>query len=282
MSIAITRQSYGKSRVCLSHIRRHDDRHDFIQIAVDVLLEGDFDDAYVAGDNHQVIPTDTMKNTVYAVARQHGVESIEAFAGHLAKHFTDSFGHVSVATVGVVESLWQRMAGPDGPHRHAFTGGCSEQHTCEVTAASGRVTMTSGLKGLQVLKTTESGFEGFVRDQYTTLGETSDRIFATTIAATWDCPELNRDWSAIRLQIREILLEVFSARYSPSVQKTLHEMADAVLERCSDVSEISLSMPNQHHLLVDLEKLGLENQNDIFVPTAEPFGVISATIARQS
>ena len=282
MTIAITRQSYGKSSVCLSHIRRSDEQHQFSQMAVDILLEGDFDGAYVTGDNGQIIPTDTMKNTVYAVARKQGVDNIEAFARDLGNHFVSQFDHVCVARIKIVESLWQRMNDQNGPHRHAFFGGFSEQHTCEVTAGREAVTMTSGLQGLQVLKTTESGFEGFVRDPYTTLPETSDRIFATTIAASWDCPKLDHDWSSTREEIRKILLDVFANRYSPSVQKTLYEMADAVLEQCSEVSEISLSMPNQHHLLADLEKLGLENQNDIFVPTAEPFGVISATIARNS
>ena len=54
------------------------------------------------------------------------------------------------------------------------------------------------------------------------------------------------------------------------------------LAECPEVSELSLNMPNQHHLLADIAKLKLENKNDIFVPTPEPFGVISATIRRGS
>ena len=280
MSISISSQSYGKARVCLSYVTRHADRHDFIQLAVEIALQGDFDTAYVDGDNSKVIPTDTMKNSVYGIARKCGVENIEAFGQDLANHFFDSFDHVDSATVSVVESLWQRIDSDGSPHRHGFVGGGSEQNTCQVTRSSDGTKMKSGLCGLQVLKTTDSGFEGFLQDQFTTLKETNDRIFATTITTEWPCEKLDHDWPATRTKIRGMLLDAFVAKYSPSVQKTLHEMADIVLAQCPEVSEISLNMPNQHHLLADIAKLNLENKNDIFVPTPEPFGVISATIRR--
>jgi urate oxidase len=280
MSISLSKQSYGKSRVCLSYVTRKDDRHDFVQIAVDVALEGDFEAAYSKGDNRLVVPTDTMKNTVYAIARLHGIESIEAYAQHLANHFYDSFEHVESATISVVENLWQRIDLDANAHGHAFTGGGSEQNTCAAISSADGVNLRSGLQGLQVLKTTDSGFEGFLKDQFTTLKETGDRIFATTITASWPCPDEHHDWKTTRNTIRNLLLDVFAHQYSPSVQKTLHDMAESVLTACPEINEISLNMPNQHHLLADIEKLDLKNENDIFVPTPEPFGVISATIRR--
>lgn len=280
MSISLSKQSYGKSQVCLSYVTRSEDRHDFVQLTVDVALEGDFEAAYFAGDNSQVVPTDTMKNSVYAIARVHGVESIEAFAMHLANHFYDSFEHVDMATISIVQSLWQRIELDDVAHGHAFTGGGSEQNTCQVSSYADGVSMRSGLRGLQVLKTTESGFEGFLKDKFTTLKETGDRIFATTITAGWPCKDEHHDWTTTRITIRNLLLDVFAHQYSPSVQKTLHDMAASVLVACPEIDEISLIMPNQHHILADIEKLGFKNQNDIFVPTPEPFGVISATIRR--
>jgi len=282
MSISISQQSYGKASVCLSYITRHADRHDFVQVAVEIALEGDFDAAYVEGDNSKVIPTDTMKNSVYGIARKHGVENIEAFAQNLAKHFHGSFDHVDAATISVVESLWQRIDSGGKPHAHSFVGGGSEQNTCCVTQSKDGITMTSGLQGLQVLKTTDSGFEGFLQDEFTTLKATNDRIFATTITAEWPCEQLDHDWTATRSKVRSLLLDAFVAQYSPSVQKTLHEMADLVLGACLEIDQISLNMPNQHHLLADIAKLNLENKNDIFVPTPEPFGVISATIRRDT
>lgn len=281
MNISLTQQSYGKAQVCLSHIRRHPDRHDFIQIVVDVGLEGDFDAAYTHGDNRMIVPTDTMKNSVYAIAKLHGIESIEAYAKHLARHFFDSFDHITKATVDVGEKIWQRIDVDGQAHPHAFTGGGREEFTCCAAATQNGVQLSSGLRGLQILKTTQSGFEGYLQDKFTTLKETSDRIFATTITATWRCAQGDHDWPKIRQTVRRLLLDVFANQFSPSVQKTLHDMAQAVLCECDAIGEISLNMPNQHHLLADLAKLNLENENEFFVPTPEPFGVISATISRQ-
>ncbi|MDA8744435.1 urate oxidase [Rubripirellula amarantea] len=280
MSVILTNQSYGKSQVCLSYVTRRDGIHDFIQITVDVALEGDFHAAYLEGDNSNVVPTDTVKNTVYAIARIHGVESIESFAQHLAKHFCKTYPQVDSTTVSISQTLWTRVCRDGASHDHAFVGGSNERNTCRVVATNDSLLMHSGLLGLQVLKTTESGFVGFSKDQYTTLAETTDRIFATTITADWPCGDPTLDWTQIRDTVRGCLLDIFSNRYSPSVQKTLHEMAEAVLEECPQIDEIALKMPNQHHIPADIAKLGLENNNDIFVPSPEPFGVISATIRR--
>ena len=282
MNVTVSQQSYGKSQVCLSYITRGADRHEFIQLTVDIALTGDFDNAYSAGDNANVVPTDTMKNTVYAVARTHGVENIETFARHLAGHFYDSFDHVGSASVSVQQQLWQRIDIDGESHGHAFTGGGSEMNTCQVIESADATEMHSGLKGLQVLKTSGSGFSGFHRDPYTTLIETDDRIFATTITASWSCSDVAHDWCKTRRAIRSLLLDVFAHQFSPSVQSTLYEMAKSVLAACPEIEEISLDMPNQHHLSVDMTRLDMENRNDIFVPTPQPFGVISATVRRDS
>ena len=280
MGAKLSKQSYGKSTVCLSYIERGEGRHEFTQIAVNVALEGDFDAAYTDGDNSKVVPTDTMKNSVYAIARLHGIGSIEQYAQHLANHFFDSFEQVQMATISVSQHLWNRIDLDGEAHGHAFTGGGSEMNTCTAVSSAEGIQLTSGLKGLQVLKTTESGFEGFAKDKFTTLSETNDRIFATTITADWPCADVHHDWTATRATIRNLLLDVFSHQFSPSVQKTLYQMAESVLSACPEVSEISLDMPNQHHLLADLAKMKLENKNDIFYPSPEPYGVISATVRR--
>ena len=282
MSISLTKQSYGKAKVCLSHITRNDNTHDFIQIEVNVALEGDFNAAYADGDNKLVVPTDTMKNTVYGIARQHGVESIESYAQHLANHFYDSFDQVGQATISVTQQLWTRIDLDGEAHGHAFTGGGKEENNCTVVSSGDGVSLRSGLKGLQVLKTTNSAFEDFHKDKFTTLSPTSDRIFATTITADWPCKDEHHDWTQTRATVRTLLLDVFAHQFSPSVQKTLYEMAKSVLAACPEISEISLDMPNQHHLLADIAKLNLKNDNDIFIPSPEPYGVISATVKRDS
>ena len=282
MGIALAKQSYGKAKVCLSYITRGDETHDFIQIEVNVALEGDFDAAYTDGDNSLVVPTDTMKNSVYGIARLHGVDNIESYAQNLANHFYDSFDQVKQVTISVTQQLWTRIDLDGEAHGHAFTGGGKEENTCTVVSSSDGVSMRSGLLGLQVLKTTNSGFEDFHQDKFTSLTPTSDRIFATTITADWPCENVDHDWTQTRKTVRKLLLDVFAHQFSPSVQKTLYEMAESVLAACPEISEIALDMPNQHHLLADIAKINLENDNDIFVPSPEPFGVISATVRRDS
>ena len=281
MNLTLTQQSYGKSSVKLSRVTRDGDQHYFVQLTADVLLDGDFEAAYARGDNANVVPTDTMKNTVYAMAKLHGVTDIETFAIALAKRFVETFDHVARADVSINQQLWQRIDLDGNAHGHAFISGGKEENTCRVVATDDLVDLTSGVAGIQVLKTTESGFSGFHKDEFTSLEETDDRIFATTITAEWGCHDLDHDWTTTRSTIRSLILDVFCHNFSPSVQKTLYEMAESVLVACPEVNYISLNMPNQHHLLADLKKLKLENDNEVFVPTGEPFGVISATISRE-
>jgi urate oxidase len=280
MSHSLAHHVYGKSQVRVSHVRRNGPRHEFTALSTEVLLSGEFEVAYTGGDNSPVIPTDTIRNTVYALAGTNGIASCEAFAVALGSHFVSKYSHVGAADIRIREQVWTRMYGDDGEHPHAFVGGSSEHNTCAARVTSEGVSLTSGLDGLQVLKTTQSGFSGFLRDEYTTLAETDDRILATTITADWSCRDVRADWTAHRRAIRDALLDVFANRFSPSVQRTLFEMAEAALDAFPVIDEIAITMPNQHHLPFDLRRLGLEDRKEIFVPTTEPFGTISATVKR--
>ena len=282
MPHSISRQSYGKCDVNLTQVSRDKNRHSIIELTADIELDGDFEASYVAGDNRLVIPTDTMKNTVYALAKQRGVACLESFGQILVKHFVDSFQHVSRAMARLSEQPWRRISVDGSEHPHAFIGGGSLRHIATVSSDRSSLEITSGLDGLTVLKTTGSGFSGFLKDQYTTLQKTDDRIFATTISSKWDYREQNADWTHCRQVVRETLLEVFATHESHSVQQTLYAMASAVLEACAALKSITLNLPNQHRLLADLKPFGLDNENEIFVPTSEPYGVISATVERGS
>jgi urate oxidase len=286
----VRRQSYGKSQVRLSRVHRGEAaggtpalqaRHEFIELTLSIGLAGDFDAAYTAADNSLVVPTDTMKNTVYVLAQQQGVKSAEQFVQALAAHFLQVYAHVVCVEIHGEEHIWSRMVHDGREHPHAFTGGGSERNTCSLIAARDGQSLRSGLKGLVVLKTTGSGFAGFWRDRYTTLPETDDRILATSIEATWPCLDPAADWSAARKTIRAALVEVFANQYSKSVQQTLYEMGRAALDACRLIEEIEITMPNQHHVPVNLAPFGLANAGEVFMPTSEPFGRISATIARR-
>lgn len=289
MKATLWQDSYGKSRVRLTKVNREGKVHDAVEISVDIELSGDFEAAYIGGDNSLVIPTDTMKNTVYALARQHDVRFIEPFAELLARHFLDAFAQVDFARVDIEENSWQRVDVDGKPHPHTFVGSNTERNRCAATATRGEgehveCGVSSGLKGLLLMKTAQSGFAGFVRDPYTTLAETEDRILATTVEAEWLYDTPPADFRIARETVRSKLIDAFAAKYSPSVQATLNEMANAVLALSSDpnVGSIRLELPNQHRLLVNLEPFGLDNPNTIFVPMDEPYGKISAEYIRGS
>lgn len=281
MKITLTKNAYGKNAVNLSKIIRHPDYHEFRQITVNVSLEGDFETAHTLGDNSKILPTDTQKNTVYALAKDHFTDSIENFGLYLANHFIANNPQVSQATVDIVEYPWTRMAFDGEAHHHAYVGGSSEKHTTSIVQTGDGVTVVSGIKDLLILKTTDSGFEGYIKDQYTTLKETADRIFATQCEATWTYTTPDLEFTALFTSIRETLLKTFAHHKSLSVQQTLLAMGQAVLEGNPDVSEISLKLPNKHHILFNLEPFGMENKNEIFIATDEPYGYITGTIARE-
>jgi urate oxidase len=270
---------YGKSRVRLVKVRRPaDGMHELIDLTIDVQLEGGFDAVYIEGDNRSCLATDTMKNTVYAFARRDPIVHVEAFAARLAAHFAAK-PPVTRARIRAVEARWDRLAPGGRPHPHAFVQESGEQWTAEVTHDAGGSRVVSGLANLVVLKTTDSAFAGFPRDEFTTLPETDDRILATAITASW-CYRPGTTAFAARAAVRSALVDTFATHRSRSVQHTLHAMGQAALTACPDATEITLTMPNRHHLLVDLSPFGLDNPNEVFVATDQPFGVIEATIRR--
>ncbi|WP_437738272.1 factor-independent urate hydroxylase [Sorangium sp. So ce1335] len=279
MSISLVRNSYGKSRVRLVKVRRAEGQHELTDIEVDIELEGDFDDAYTLGDNCKVLPTDTMKNTVYALAKSHPVEPIEDFGVVLAEHFLGK-AHTRRARITIAEKVWSRIDAGGSPHRHAFLRAAGERRIAEISAAAGELAIVSGIADLLVLKTTGSAFSGFPCDEYTTLKEASDRILSTLMVARWRTA--TRDEAPTRTweSARRALLETFADQHSLSVQHTIHALGTAVLAACPAVDEVSLSLPNKHCLLVDLSPFGLSNDNEIFVPVDEPHGLIHATMKR--
>ena len=281
MPAVLTHHSYGKSKVRLTQVTRLPDRHEIRELTVDIRLEGDFDASYLLGDNSGIIATDTMKNVVYALAQGRPAEAIEDFGAVLAGHFIEGFPHVRSATVGLVEHPWRRIAVDGLDHPHAFIGGGGETRTASVTRGPGGTRIESGLDGLMVLKTTGSGFSGFIRDRHTTLPETTDRIFATEVRSRWTyAPRAVVGWDEAHARVRRSLLEAFATHESLAVQQTLHVMGEAALGACAEIDEITLTLPNRHRILVDLGRFGQSNANEIFVATDEPFGLITGTLRR--
>jgi urate oxidase len=282
VSVFLAQNSYGKSRVRLVKVERGGGPHEVFDLTVDVALEGDFRAAHEEGDNALIYATDTMKNSVYALARQGPVDPPEAFGIRLARHFLSRVPNADRVHVSLTQHPWARLEVDGAPHPTAFRRAGEERRIARVSATRDAVGVEAGVEELTVLKTAQSGFSGFMRDDLTTLKETDDRLFATAVRAVWRFNRDDVDWNASWAEARRALLETFATHDSLSVQHTLFAMGRAVLERRDEVDEVSLSLPNKHHLLVDLSPFGLDNPNQVFVATTEPFGLIEATVVREA
>jgi len=265
--------SYGKSGIRLVRVARRGPTHDLQDLTVAVRFEGDFEAAHVAGDNSAILPTDTMNTTVYAMARERPLEEIEGLGLALSEHFLTENPAVSFVEISIEQRLWSHIDST------AFEGARSDRRTARISRRPGGANVESGLTGLLVLKSAGSGFSGFRRDRYTTLPETEDRILATSLTAAWTHASPQPPFAAWGT-VRETLLETFAKRDSASVQHTLYAMGEAALGRHPELAQIRLTMPNKHHLLVDLSRFGIVNENEIFVATEEPYGLIEATVTR--
>jgi urate oxidase len=276
----LVESSYGKSRVRLVQLVRGGDRHDLRDLTVAIKFSGEYDESYVAGDNSAVLPTDTMKNTVYAFAARERIRDPEAFGLALARHFLDHNPRLRRVRIDLTEHLWGRIPRGEREHGHAFVRGSSEARTAAIHAHRKRTLVGAGVADLVILKSADSAFSGFMRDEYTTLPDTRDRLFATALTASWRYASTDIEFAAAWRAIRATLLDVFAEHRSESVQHTLYAMGQAVLDTVDDVTAIRIVMPNKHHLPIDLSRFGLENRNEVFVATEEPHGLIEATLVR--
>jgi urate oxidase len=274
VAIVLGPNRYGKAETRLVRVFRDGETHSLADLNVSVSLSGDLSGTHLTGDNSGVLPTDTMKNTIYAYAKEHGVGEPEDFGLRLARHFVETQPQVRAARVAIEAYLWDRL----GPHSFRRRG--DHTRTASVTVTAEQEQVVSGLTGLVLLNSTDSEFHGFPRDRYTTLAETNDRILATAVDARWRHLSSSGDWAASFAGASSALVDGFVGTYSFSLQQTLYAMGRHVLEARPEIAEIRLALPNKHHYLVDLSPFGLTNDNEVFLAGDRPYGLIEGTVTR--
>ncbi|XP_049831366.1 uricase isoform X1 [Schistocerca gregaria] len=283
---------YGKNYVKLLHVKRDGATHSIREYEVNTHLRLNSKRDYLAGDNRHIIATDTQKNTVYVLAKKHGVESPEDFGLLVCSHFLYTYRHVEEVSVHVEEYPWERLQSDERPHNHAFIFSPTAYRFCTVTQARNeRPKIKGGLRDLRVLKTTQSAFKDFIQDEYRTLPDANDRIFSTIVSATWDYSTANgvnfdKVWDAVK----ECILDKFAGPpdtgiFSPSVQNTLYLTEKMVLDKVQQISQIEMWMPNKHYFTIDLSKfprsiVGSDNK-EVYEPVDKPSGIIHAKLARK-
>ena len=278
---------YGKARVRVAHVARGANGVQSLrELSIDVLVEGEFGTSYTAGDNTAVLPTDTMKNTLYVLAARHGIAGAEAFGALAGRFFLERNPAMRRAELTLRETRWERLTVAGQPHPHGFRAPGLGQPMARVVvtrAADGALSpeVESGIDDLCLLKTTGSEFKAFLKDDLTTLPETDDRIFSTLLTARWLWTQVPAGgYELANAAVLEAMTGVFAREHSVSVQATLFSMARAALGGWPEVAQVTLRMPNRHYLPFDLTRYGLENTNTVFYPTDEPHGQIEATVGR--
>ena len=280
MAIILGDNQYGKAESRVVRIVRDTPRHEIRDLNVTTALRGPFAPAYLDGDQSNVLPTDTQKNTAFAIAKSRGVASIEQFGHDLARHFVNDVEPVEGARVEIEEFAWQRAVVDGVEHDHTWTRLGQETRTAAITVDATGEYVIGGFKDLVILKSTGSEFAGFLSDEYTTLPETRDRVMATSLVAKWRFGSTTVDWNAVYPQVRSIMIREFATLQSLALQQTLWHMGRAVLEAIPSIAEVRLSAPNKHHFVVDLSPFGLENPGEVFIAADRPYGLIEAQVLR--
>jgi urate oxidase len=280
MNLVLGPNQYGKAENRVVRIYRDRPRHEIRDVSVSTSLRGDFADAHVTGNQAKVLPTDTQKNTCFAFAKQKGIGEIEDYALDLGRHFVDDIEPVDGARIEVEEYAWDRVVVGGQEHDHAWVQRGGEVRTTIVTVEADSTWVVSGIRDLTMLKSTGSEFSGYLKDEYTTLAETHDRVLATSLTARWRYAGTEMPWRRLYENVRRILVERFAQVHSLALQQTLWEMGKGVLETHREIVDIKLSAPNKHHFLVDLAPFGVENSGEVFHAADRPYGLIECTVAR--
>jgi len=280
MAIILGDHQYGKAENRVVRIYRDTARHEIRDLNVSTALRGPFDPAYLTGNQTNVLPTDTQKNTAFAFAKSKGVESIESFGLELARHFVHDVAPVEGARIEVEEYAWERAVVDGVEHDHTWLRKGQETRTAAVTVDATGEHVIGGFKDLVLLKSTGSEFAGFLSDEYTTLEETHDRVMATSLVAQWRFTSVDVDWEKTYAGIKHIMVKEFATLQSLALQQTLWHMGRSVLEAYPFIAEVRLKAPNKHHFVVDLSPFELDNPGEVFIAADRPYGLIEATVLR--
>jgi urate oxidase len=278
--IFLAKDQYGKAENRVVRIYRDTPRHEIHDINVSTCLRGDFSAAYLTGDQANVLPTDTQKQTAYAYAKKEGLLSIEEYGLALARHFVEEVEPVRSARVEIDEYAWERAVVDGVEHDHTWIRKGQEVRTAAITVDTHGEWVIGGLADLVILKSTGSEFAGFLEDEFTTLEPTYDRVMATSLVAQWRFTATDVDWNRTYEGIKAQLVKQYAVVHSRALQQTLFRMGKVVLETYPVIAEIRLSAPNKHHSVYDLSPFGLENKNEVFHVDDRPYGLIQATVTR--
>eukprot|EP00039_Didymoeca_costata_P031564 m.35341 g.35341 ORF g.35341 m.35341 type:complete len:308 (+) comp8873_c0_seq2:192-1115(+) len=274
--------TYGKQSVPVFKIRKHGTNHSITDMQIQILLEGDVEDSWLTGDNHQILPTETQKNTCYVMALKNNFDCLEDYGNALAHDILDRYSHIKRIRLEMTERTWHRVMVGGKPHNHAFvTSGDPIFKSCKMDVAKHMTKITSGICNIKLMKTAMSGFDGFIQDKYGNLkpvgpgSEAPERIMCTDMVAEWTFSGVPaKGYRKTNEEIVSTLTDTFAGPpdkgvFSKSLQETAYKMATAVLDKFVSVNEVFLATPNVHFYTYPMEFSSgkIDNPNIVFQAT---------------
>lgn len=276
----LSSHSYGASHIPLLRITRRGDRHDLRDLVIGVGVEGDVADAFTRGDNALLLPSDTLRNTAHAIARDETLAEIEHIGMALAGHFMSHQPQFTRVRIDLAEQPWARLPVGGRAQGQAFTTSNSERRTAVVTSNGSRMSVVAGLDDFTIMKTGGAAFEGYLADQFTTVASAPERVLSVTAAASWTYVHDEVPFGVTWHAIRQLLIEAFVEHHSRSAEHTAHAMADMVLASYVDVGDVTVRLRQRSLPLVELEKFGIENGRVLFQPEEAPELTADVTLSR--
>ncbi len=265
----LLRIGYGKEAVS---VYRTDGVSSLFAAEIGMTLRGEaFGPSYTEGDNTLVVATDSMKNFIQVTALGYEGTSLEEFVELLARRFLDTYGQVDRIELTAREVPFARRS------EQSFQGVGGDRAVAELALdRDGTLEHRSGREGLRLMKLTGSSFEGFVRDEYTTLAESRDRPLFIHLDVHWR----NRDFAtrADGEAVRDSVAATFAGFDSASIQELVHEMGVRLLDSFQELAEVSFAGENR---LWDTAQVdGADQRVRVYTDPRPPYGRIELTLGR--
>jgi urate oxidase len=210
-----------------------------------MLLYGDaFWPTYTTGDNTGLIATDSMKNFIQREILNYQGSDLEGCCQFLASKFLATYPQVEGMQVSAVEIPYAELPGSNV----AFSPSGPERATSRIEIdRSGIVELASGIKGFKLLRLGGSAFHGFVRDEYTTLPDITNRPLHMWLDLEWTYTQSSAGFTsgAVTAAVRQIVRDVFNGFESGSIQQVIYQIGTKMLAGIPAIAEIHLEANNR-------------------------------------
>jgi urate oxidase/2-oxo-4-hydroxy-4-carboxy-5-ureidoimidazoline decarboxylase len=240
------RNYYGKGDVIVYRLHRHGQMPNPVFGAnIKMLVYGDaFWPTYTTGDNTGLIATDSMKNFIQRETLNYTGADLEDCCRFLAARFLDTYPQVEGIQVSAEEIPYAGL----GNTNLAFAPAGPERALARIELnRAGTVEIASGIRGFRLLRLGGSAFEGFVRDQYTTLPDIKNRPLHMWLDLEWLYTEPTAAYTSGRIPaaVRLMVQQVFSAFESGSIQQLIYQIGTKMLAELPAIAEVHLEANNR-------------------------------------